>query len=148
MATLIKKPIISEKAFSLAGEGVYVFLVARSANKQAIASEIKKRFKVDVVDVRIINIPGKVKRVGRKFGTRSDIKKALVKVKKGQQIAIFETETKKDKKAVKKESAKQESAPEAKKAVPTLPTGQAGGRQAKVKSQNDKDKNKKQTLSS
>ena len=131
MATLIKKPIISEKAFSLAGEGVYVFLVARNANKQAIASEIKKRFKVDVVDVRIINIPGKVKRVGWKFGTRSNIKKALVKVKKGQQIAIFETETKKSQKS-----------------VPTLPTGQAGGRQAKVKSQNDKDKNKKQTLSS
>jgi len=108
MIALIKKPIISEKAFSLASEGVYVFLVAKNATKHAIAAEAKKRFKVDVIGVRIINIPGKVKRVGRKFGTRRDIKKALVKVKKGQQIAVFETEAKQDKKeTVKEESAQQ-----------------------------------------
>ena len=64
-----------------------------------IAEEVRKRFKVDVVSVRIINIPGKVKRVGRKYGVRRDVKKAQVVVKKGQQIAIFETEVKENQKS-------------------------------------------------
>jgi len=95
---VIKKPIISEKSFSLASEGVYVFQVRNSANKHIVAQQIKKIFKVDVVEVRIINTKGKVKRVGKISGQRSDIKKALVKVKKGQKIAIFEAEEKKEKK--------------------------------------------------
>lgn len=95
---VIKKPIISEKSFSLAGAGVYVFLVTNSANKKIVAEQVHQMYKVDVEDVRIINIPGKVKRVGKRFGKRSDIKKALVKVKKGQKILIFEEEKKDNKK--------------------------------------------------
>jgi len=95
---IIKKPIISEKSFALASEGVYVFAVSKSANKKVVAEQIHKLFKVDVTDVRMINIPGKVKRTGRKTGRRSDIKKALVRVKKGQKISIFETEEKAEKK--------------------------------------------------
>ncbi|MFA5157797.1 MAG: 50S ribosomal protein L23 [Patescibacteria group bacterium] len=98
----IIKPVISEKSFALAGSGVYVFLVSSGANKSTVATQIHQQYKVDVIGVNIINIPGKLKKVGRKSGKRSDIKKALVKVKAGQKIAIFETEEeKKDKKSEK-----------------------------------------------
>ena len=97
---VIKKPVISEKSFSLAGAGVYVFLVTNSANKKIVAEQVHQMYKVDVQEVRIINIPGKVKRVGKRFGKRSDIKKALVKVKKGQKILIFEEEKRDSKKEV------------------------------------------------
>jgi len=95
---LIKKPIISEKSFSLAGNGVYTFLVDLKSEKKQIAREVKELFKVDVVSVNIVNIPGKIKRVKKGFGKRSDIKKALVKIKKGQKISIFEVEDDKKKK--------------------------------------------------
>ncbi|MCX6810814.1 MAG: 50S ribosomal protein L23 [Candidatus Berkelbacteria bacterium] len=94
---VIKSPVISEKSFALASTGVYVFLVTPEANKKIVATQVHEMYKVDVEEVRIINIPGKIKRAGKKMGRRSDIKKALVKVKKGQKIAIFEEE-KSDKK--------------------------------------------------
>lgn len=90
----IKKPVITEKSFAASANGVYTFVVDKAANKHEVAKDVHKLFKVDVVDVRIINTPGKVKRSGRKYGKRSDIKKALVKVKKGQTISIFETDDK------------------------------------------------------
>lgn len=89
---VILKPVISEKSFNLASQGVYVFKVTPAANKATVATQIHEQYKVDVVEVNIINIPGKVKKSGRKTGKRSDIKKAYVKVKSGQKIAIFETE--------------------------------------------------------
>ena len=101
---VIKNPVISEKSFALAGTGVYVFLVTGAANKKIVATQVHEMYKVDVEQVRIINIPGKIKKTGRKTGKRSDIKKALVKVKKGQKIVIFEEE----KKEVEKKSAKKE----------------------------------------
>jgi len=108
---VIKKPIISEKSFSLAGAGVYVFLVTNSANKKIVAEQVHQMYKVDVQEVRIINIPGKVKRVGKRFGKRGDIKKALVKLKKGQKILLFEEE-KKDDKNNKKEADSHKSTPQ------------------------------------
>jgi large subunit ribosomal protein L23 len=89
---LIKRPVISEKSFNLAASGVYSFLVDLKSKKKQIAREVEELFKVDVVSVNIINIPGKLKRVKKNFGRRSDIKKALVKIKKGQKISIFEVE--------------------------------------------------------
>ncbi len=103
---VIKCPIISEKSFTLAGTGVYVFLVTSAANKKIVATQVHEMYKVDVEQVRIINIPGKLKKSGKKFGRRSDIKKALVKVKAGQKIAIFEEEKKESKKNEEKEAKK------------------------------------------
>lgn len=98
---LIKKPIISEKSFNLAANGVYTFRVSLAADKKQVAREVETIFKVDVISVNIVNIPGKVKRAGKKFGRRSDIKKALVKIKSGQKIAIFEVEDDKKEKSLK-----------------------------------------------
>jgi len=104
---VIKRPVISEKSFALAGTGVYVFLVTAAANKKIVATQVHEMYKVDVEEVRIINIPGKIKRAGRKLGKRSDIKKALVKVKKGQKIAIFEEEAKEEDKKAKVKTEKE-----------------------------------------
>jgi len=98
---LIKKPIISEKSFNLAADGVYTFLVDLSSGKKQIAREVEELFKVDVISVNIVNIPGKVKRVKKGYGKRSDIKKALVRIKKGQKISIFEVEENKKQKTQK-----------------------------------------------
>jgi len=103
---IIKKPIISEKTFALASENVYTFLISDRANKKTVATEVHTIYKVDVVGVRIINIPGKIKRVGRKFGKRNDLKKALVKIRKGQKISIFEEDSAEKEKKVAKEPVK------------------------------------------
>ena len=110
---VIVKPVISEKSFTLASTGVYVFHVTPSANKTTVATQIHEVYKVDVTDVRIINTKGKVKKAGRKIGKRSDVKKAYVKVKAGQKIAIFESEEEKPKE--KEASAAKESKKENKK---------------------------------
>jgi large subunit ribosomal protein L23 len=90
----------------LAANGVYTFLVDLSSEKKQIAREVEELFKVDVISVNIVNIPGKVKRVKKGYGKRSDIKKALVRIKKGQKISIFEVEEDKKQKTQKEMKAK------------------------------------------
>lgn len=103
MSQLILKPIISEKSMMLAAGHVYSFEVPMTANKIEIARAVKASFNVDATAVRIIITKGKVKRFKGKAGKRVDVKKALVSVKAGQSISIFDTEPefKDDKKAKK-----------------------------------------------
>lgn len=89
MRSVLAKPVISEKAFALQGAGKYVFHVTPEANKDLVKREVEKLFKVEVVSVNITRIPGKLKRVGRIFGRRNDIKKAVVTLKEGQKIEEF-----------------------------------------------------------
>ncbi len=89
MTKILKRPVISEKSFAEAEEGKYVFVVDNRANKIEIAKAIEKLFKVTVINVQTVVMKGKVKRVGRKFGKRSDFKKAYVTVKKGDKIEEF-----------------------------------------------------------
>ncbi|TSC95278.1 MAG: 50S ribosomal protein L23 [Candidatus Berkelbacteria bacterium Athens1014_28] len=110
MKSVVLAPIITEKGVSLSSNNVYAFLVSPSANKHLVSCEIKQIFKVDVVSVNIINIPGKIKRSGKKFGKRSDIKKAYVRIKSGQKIAVFESEEEKKDKKVKSKDNKDKKA--------------------------------------
>lgn len=90
---ILQKPIISEKSMKLAGDGLYTFLVNRSSTKPQIAKAVKEAFKVDIISVKTINVKGEVKmqrRIRKNFTTKA-FKKALVQVKKGQIIPIFET---------------------------------------------------------
>jgi large subunit ribosomal protein L23 len=86
---LIKRPVISEKSFSAEEVGKYIFHVTAEANKDLIKKEVEKLFKVEVKSVNIVNIPGKRKRAGRIFGKRRDVRKAIVTLKKGQEIKEF-----------------------------------------------------------
>lgn len=83
---VIIKPVISEKSFSAEENGKYIFHVSEAANKDLVAKSVSEIFKVKVEKVNIVNIPGKRKRVGRIFGKRKDIKKAIVTLKKGEKI--------------------------------------------------------------
>ncbi len=90
---ILRKPIISEKSMKLAKTGLYTFLVDKNTTKPNIAKIVADKFKVDVLSVRIVNIKGEVKmqrRVRKSYQT-SGKKKALVQVKKGQTIPVFET---------------------------------------------------------
>ena len=90
---ILQKPIISEKSMKLAGDGLYTFLVNRSSTKPQIAKAVKEAFKVDIISVKTINVKGEVKmqrRIRKNFTTKA-FKKALVQVRKGQIIPIFET---------------------------------------------------------
>jgi large subunit ribosomal protein L23 len=88
--SLVLSPRITEKAIALAEQGIYVFDVPTSTNKIEITKAVEASFKVDVTDVNIIVAKGKVKRFRQELGRRADTKKAMVKLKKGQTISLFE----------------------------------------------------------
>jgi large subunit ribosomal protein L23 len=90
MSQMMLTPKISEKAIYLAERGIYMFEVPMSANKIEVAKAVESAFKVNVTDVNIVITKGKLKRFRQVLGRERDSKKAMVKVKKGQSIALFE----------------------------------------------------------
>jgi large subunit ribosomal protein L23 len=91
---IIIAPIITEKSSKSFGDEehnkAYAFKVSQNANKIEIKAAIEHIFKVDVLSVNTMNYNGKPKRQGRYEGFRSDWKKAIVTIKKGQSIAGFD----------------------------------------------------------
>jgi large subunit ribosomal protein L23 len=88
---VVRRPIVTEKSSHLKDTGnQYVFEVQRGANKIEIKKAVEKLFKVKVISVRIANMDGKVKRLGKSFGKRPDWKKAVVKLNPKDKITIFE----------------------------------------------------------
>lgn len=86
MQNVIIRPVVSEKSFAAEEVGKYIFHVIPEANKDLVAKDVAKMFKVKVKKVNIVKIPGKRKRVGRISGKRNDIKKAIVTLEKGEKI--------------------------------------------------------------
>jgi len=88
---VLKRPLITEKATLLKSTTNSVsFEVDRRAKKKQILEAVEKLFKVKVVDVRTMNVSGKVKRRGRTVGLRPGWKKAIVTLKVGEKIEFFE----------------------------------------------------------
>jgi len=88
---IIRRSLITEKSTIARDEyNKYVFEVDRGANKIEIGNAVEKVFKVKVLDVHIMNVPGKKKRVGRTQGQKRDWKKAVVTLAPGSRIEIFE----------------------------------------------------------
>lgn len=87
-------PRLSEQAYAMAADNVYIFDVPTSANKQQIAAAVAAQFNVNVIAVRTAVIKGKVIRSVRKrksvTGKRSNIKKAYVTLAKDSKLAIFD----------------------------------------------------------
>ncbi|HVE80625.1 MAG TPA: 50S ribosomal protein L23 [Candidatus Dormibacteraeota bacterium] len=90
--SLLLTPHVSEKAIALAERNVYVFEVPMTANKIEVAKAVKEAFQVEVEAVNMAIIKGKPssKRYGKNAGRRKDLKKAMITVKKGQSIKLFE----------------------------------------------------------
>lgn len=86
----IIKPWITEKAQELMGNNKYVFKLRAKATKRETRVAVEKLYNVKVEDVNIINIPQKKRRFGRFVGKKSAIRKAIVTLKKGDKIEIFE----------------------------------------------------------
>ena len=87
---IIIKPIITEKSTGLGESNSYVFKVKSDANKVEIAKAVEALFKVTVVSVNTITVPGKLKRQGRSQGLTPQWKKAIVTLKDGDRIPLFE----------------------------------------------------------
>lgn len=89
---IILRPLINEKSMLLTKDGLYTFEVAKQSSKEQIKKAVSSKFGVDVLAVNTITISGKKKmqRARRRFYLEPSIKKAVVQVKKGQKIAIFE----------------------------------------------------------
>ena len=84
-------PQISEKATYVADKHEQVvFIVAPDATKPEIKAAVELLFKVEVESVQVANLKGKVKRFGRGLGRRSDVRKAFVCLKPGQEINFAE----------------------------------------------------------
>lgn len=90
MRKIILKPLVTEKATSLAQKNIYAFVVAQSATKTQVMSTVAKTYNVTCGSVRMTVRKGKVQRVGRKMTPkrRADVKIAYVQVTKGS-IDLF-----------------------------------------------------------
>jgi large subunit ribosomal protein L23 len=90
--TIIIRPLLTEKnLIAKDRRNTLAFQVDKRANKIEIAYAVEKIFSTKVDDVRIVNVLGKNKRVGRSEGKRPDWKKAYVKLAKGAKpIEYFE----------------------------------------------------------
>ncbi|KPL18515.1 MAG: 50S ribosomal protein L23 [candidate division Zixibacteria bacterium SM23_81] len=88
---IIVRPLITEKGNLLKERGnQYLFKVDRRANKIEIKRAIEEIFGVHITSVKTIRMPGKKKRMGRFEGRRPDWKKAVVTVREGESIELFE----------------------------------------------------------
>lgn len=89
---IIIRPVITEKSIALAGKDKYTFLVARAAKKDEIQKAVQDVFNVTVVSVASMVSKGGSIRTGMKRVevTKQPAKKAIVTVKKGDKIGIFE----------------------------------------------------------
>ena len=88
---VIKKILVTEKSTAARdASNKYSFEVDRRANKVEITSAVEKLFKVKVVDVRVMNVLGKKKRMGRVVGQKSSWKKAIVTLAAGNSIEFAE----------------------------------------------------------
>lgn len=84
-------PIFTEKSLKLAKQGKYSFWVDKNANKLFIKSAVAKAFGVHVTDIKTISVKGETKRNAK--GKKSRLtggKKAIVSLKEGEKIDIFE----------------------------------------------------------
>jgi large subunit ribosomal protein L23 len=88
---VILAPVVSEKSYELLDEGRYTFIVHPSANKTEIRQAVEAIFGVKVANVNTMNRKGKRKRFGMTMGQRKNTKRAIVTLRAGESIDIFET---------------------------------------------------------
>jgi large subunit ribosomal protein L23 len=88
---VLRRPLITEKSTALQAEGKYAFEVARGANKTQVKDAVEKVFKVTVTGLNLMNVAGKPRRLGKRELPAKPWKKAVVTLKPGDKIELFET---------------------------------------------------------
>jgi large subunit ribosomal protein L23 len=88
---ILRRPLVTEKSTLLreSGANVIAFEVAPTANKIQVKNAVEELFKVKVEDVRVFNVRGKIKRMGKWAGRRRDWRKAYVRLKAGEKAPDF-----------------------------------------------------------
>ena len=87
---IIRRPLVTEKSTILREEGnVLAFEVDPNANKIEVKKAVEELFKVKVEEVRLFNVRGKMKRMGRWVGKKRDWRKAYVRLKEGEKAPEF-----------------------------------------------------------
>ena len=88
---ILVRPLLTEKMTGLKEQHNKIcFLVNPKSNKIEIKQAAEEALKVKIDSVHIINTKGKTKRLGRFEGKRSDLKKAILTLKKGEKLELFE----------------------------------------------------------
>ena len=85
----IKNPIVSEKAAFLGELRKYVFLVRQNSTAPEIKKTIETIYGVNIIDMNIITVKPKRRRLGRTEGIKSGYKKAIVTLKEGQKLDVI-----------------------------------------------------------
>jgi len=83
-------PVVSEKSYSLITDRKYTFKVHEDAHKTQIRQAVEELFEVKVQSVNIVKVQSKPKRRGLTRGSRPGWKKAIVQLREGHEIEIFE----------------------------------------------------------
>jgi large subunit ribosomal protein L23 len=88
----IIRPIITEKSMARSAEGKYTFMINKGVTKGALTEELKNSYGVDVLSVRTMIMPGKPRRILKtsRYNKRVTWKKAIVTLKEGQSIDLFD----------------------------------------------------------
>ena len=86
---VIKTARLTEKGTRQGAHNQYTVVADRRANKTQIRQAVQELFKVKVEEVRLFNVRGKVKRMGRYAGKRRDWRKAYVRLKEGEKAPDF-----------------------------------------------------------
>jgi len=89
-AEILISPVVSEKSYHQITENRYTFKVHKDAHKTQIRQAVEELFDVKVVGVNVVKVQPKPKRRGVFRGTRPGWKKAIVELKAGDKIDIFE----------------------------------------------------------
>jgi large subunit ribosomal protein L23 len=89
-AQVLLRPVISEKSYEQITQNRYTFKVHQDAHKTQIRQAVEELFDVKVVSVNIVKVQPKPKRRGLTRGTKPGWKKAIVELKAGDTIEIFE----------------------------------------------------------
>jgi large subunit ribosomal protein L23 len=87
---VLQRPLITEKNSVLQAQGKYAFKVAQEANKEQIKQAVEKAFKVTVTGVNVMTVAGKRRRMRGREVISPSWKKALVTLKPGDKIELFE----------------------------------------------------------
>ena len=86
---VVRRALLTEKSSQLRTQNKYLFEVDRRAGKSEIKQAVEELFKVKVVEVRTMNVSGKLKRLGRFAGKRPNWKKAIVTLAEGSTIDLL-----------------------------------------------------------
>jgi large subunit ribosomal protein L23 len=87
---ILVRPLVTEKASQIGVQNKYIFAVSKDANKIEVKKAIRSVYNVNPLNVRIINVRGRSVRYGRSEGTTKAWKKAIITLKEGDKIEVYE----------------------------------------------------------